>query len=100
MIRQGNPALFRQPLGNGFHLFARKAIHHPGIMRMVSFQKLPQLLFGVLALVNGVSDIGAVEAINIDIRLLQLELFNDFLPRSLISCSGEGNTRNTGIALG
>ncbi len=94
MIRQGNPTLFLKPLGNGFYFFARQAINNTGIVGVMFLDKLPKLLFGLSRFSNRIKNIGPVKTIQINIGLLQIELFNDFLTRTFIGCSCEGDTRH------
>ena len=61
-----------QGVGHVLDLFARLAVHDPGLVRMLAFDKAQQLRGGIALFDNGVADIGPVKAADKGARLLQL----------------------------
>ncbi len=94
MIGQSDATLIGQPLGNRIDLFTRQAINNPGIVGMLGFNKLPKLLFSLIGFGNGIKNIAPVKTVQIDIGVMQIELFDDFNASTFIRRGGQRNTRD------
>ena len=99
VVGQGLDAGLRQHGGHFFDPFARLAVHHAGLARMVSLNEAQQLGAGVLFLDNGVADVGPVKTADKVRRLLQLQPLHDVGARQRVSGGGERHARHAGITL-
>ena len=83
-------------MGNCFHFFAGQAIDDPGIPGMLLLNKFQQLIFFFVFEFNPVINIGPVETGDKLSGVLQLKLFDDFLPGYRVGGGGQGNPGNVG----
>jgi len=99
VVGQGMDAGLRQHVGNFFHPFARLAIHHAGLARMLALDKAQELGAGILFLDDGVADVGPVETADKLPRRFQLQPLHDVGARERVGGGGERHAWHAGIAL-
>ena len=98
MVGQRPNTLATEPVGNILDLGAGKAIDDAAIA-LVAGQEIQQLLARLVALDDGIGNIGTVEAGGEDPRLFEPQTFDNVFARRGIGSSGEGDTRHAGIEL-
>ncbi len=65
---------------------------------MLSFNKLPKLLFSLIGFGNGIKNVASIKTVQVDIGVMQIELFDDLNTSAFIGGSSQRNTWNIGKA--
>src|SRR5262245_23712640 len=95
MVGQGAYPLPVQPVGDGVDLLAGQAVDDAAFP-LVLLQEIPQLFARLVALGDGVGDVGAVEAGGEDARGAEREAVDDVGAGERVGGGGERDARHAG----